>query len=214
MTLAGPFLEGGYVPKGEYAFPEKKLLARHFEHPGGHLPKVFISELKVGELPEDIQRTIKTLIDQAPADLAHRPDFPVAGRTWKLSSADYETLRVHSEYAAWMAAWGFRANHFTVLVNALTTFKNLAELNSFLKENAFKLNSSGGEIKGSAEVLLEQSSTLADQGEVRFTDGTHKVPACYYEFARRFPMPSGQLYGGFVEKSADKIFESTDKRNK
>ena len=58
-----------------------------------------------------------------------------------------------------------RANHFTVLVNDLTTFKNLLELNAFLKSNGFKLNSAGGEVKGSREVFLEQSSTLADIAE-------------------------------------------------
>jgi len=212
-TLSAPFLDGGYVPKGQYAFPEKKLFARHFEHPDKECPKVFISELKVGEFPDSVQRTVKSLIDQAPADLPGRADFPVAGRTWTTAFPEYESLRAHSEYAAWMAAWGFRANHFTVLANALKTFKDLAELNSFLKEKGFKLNAAGGEIKGSPEVYLEQSSTLADQGEVRFLDGTHRVPACYYEFARRYPLPDGQLYEGFVEKSADKIFESTNKRS-
>ncbi len=32
------------------------------------------------------------------------------------------------------------------------------------------------------------------------------------EFARRYPAADGRLYSGFVAKSADKIFESTDKR--
>lgn len=212
-VLAAPFVKFGYQPKGEYVFTEKKLFARHFEHPDESLPRVFISELKVAEFPESLGKIVASLIGQVSSDLPRRWDFPVAGCPWKVTFADYETLRAQSEYAAWMAAWGFRANHFTVLVKTLKTFKSLAELNAFLKQSGFKLNSSGGEIKGSREVYLEQSSTLADQVEVQFTDGTHQVPCCYYEFAQRHPMPDGRLYSGFVEKSADKIFESTNKRN-
>jgi hypothetical protein len=61
-----------------------------------------------------------------------------------------------------MYVYGFRANHFTINVNALTNSKNLEELNAYLKENNWKMNGSGGEIKGTPEQLLEQSSTLAD----------------------------------------------------
>ena len=48
--------------------------------------------------------------------------------------------------------------------------------------------------------------------EVEFTDGTHVVPACYYEFARRYVQADGTRFEGFIAKSADKIFESTDRR--
>lgn len=209
-TLSAVFIRCGYIPKGDYSFPEKKLEARHFEHPDGKLPRVFISELKLGQFSAPFQAIVKRLIDQMPGGLPGRWDFPVAGRKWNLSRADYEALRGESEYGAWMAAFGFRANHFTVLVNELKSFASLIELNAFLKENGFKLNSSGGEIKGSPEVYLEQSSTLADQADVDFTDGSHRIPACYYEFALRHKMPDGRLYSGFVEKSADKIFESTN----
>ena len=65
-------------------------------------------------------------------------------------------------------------------------------------------------IKGSPEVLLEQSSTMADKVVVNFTDGDVEIPSCFYEFARRYPMDNGQLYTGFVAASADKIFESTN----
>jgi hypothetical protein len=211
-ALSAPFVREGYVPKGDYSFPEKKLDARHLEHPSGNFPRVFISELRVGAFSAGLHAVVKRLIDAMPAELPGRWDFPAAGRPWNVSWADYESLRGESEYGAWMAAFGFRANHFTVLVNELKTFRNLVELNAFLKANGFKLNSAGGEIKGSPEVYLEQSSTLADIAEVRFSDGAHQIPACYYEFALRHAMPDGKIYSGFVEKSADKIFESTHKR--
>jgi Domain of unknown function (DUF1338) len=211
-ALSAPFVRQGYEPRGDYSFPEKKLEARHFEHPSGNLPRVFISELKLESFSASLQVIVKRLIDAMPAGLPGRWDFPIAGRPWNLAWSDYESLRGESEYAAWLAAFGFRANHFTILANELKTFKNLAELNSSLKENGFRLNSSGGEIKGSPQVYLEQSSTPADIVEASFTDGPHQIPACYYEFALRHAMPDGRLYSGFVEKSADKIFESTHKR--
>ena len=59
-------------------------------------------------------------------------------------------------------------------------------------------------------VRLEQSSTMADMAEVEFTNSKVKIPSCFYEFAKRYPLESGELYTGFVAASADKIFESTN----
>jgi hypothetical protein len=72
------------------------------------------------------------------------------------------------------------------------------------------LNSSGGEVKGTPEELLEQSSTKAGILPIDFVEGTFEIPSCYYEFAFRYPDTDGKLYSGFIAKSADKIFESTD----
>jgi hypothetical protein len=80
--------------------------------------------------------------------------------------AEYESLLRESEYAAWVAAFGFRVNHFTVNVNALTTFPDLLSLNAFLLDHGFTLNESGGAIKGTPADRLEQSSTRADEIEI------------------------------------------------
>jgi hypothetical protein len=210
-VIARPFLEAGYTRCGEYAFDQKKLDARHYEHPAPHAPKVFISELRMHEFSVDLQKTLRELVDQVSVETLQDPQLCAAGRPWMLTYPEYEALAAESEYAGWMAAFGFRANHFTVLVNALRRIDGLAELNNLIKQAGFPLNSEGGEIKGSPEVFLEQSSTLASQIEVRFRDGVHRIPGCYYEFARRYPLPDGKLFGGFVAKSADKIFQSTDR---
>ena len=68
--------------------------------------------------------------------------FLYSGRTWNLSFEKYIQLLQESEYAAWTAAFGYRANHFTVSLNHLTTFFELKELNDFLLENGFVLNES------------------------------------------------------------------------
>lgn len=210
-VLAKPFVAGGYEYRQDYHFPDKKLYAKHFEHPDDQLPKIFISELKLEEFDEKLQSTINALIDQIPDELPQAYDFCSQGRPWQVSYETYEALRQQSEYAAWMAAHGYRPNHFTVFVNALTSLKDIREVNAFIKKYGFKMNDSGGEVKGSLGVYLEQSSTLADTVEVEFSDGKHQVPACYYEFAQRYKMPDGKLYQGFVATSADKIFESTNK---
>lgn len=211
-VLATPFIQLGYQPRERYEFPEKKLRARHYEHPAPYLPKVFISELKLADFSPGLREKVEALLGQMEPELPQHWDFPVSGRPWKIAYAEYEALRAESEYAAWMAAFGFRANHFTVLVNALRSFASLQELNDFLKQNGFELNTSGGEIKGSAAQFLEQSSTLASKTTVEFTDGPRVIPGCYYEFARRYPLEDGTLFSGFVTQSADKIFESTHKR--
>src|SRR3989337_2302281 len=43
----------GYRPFGCYDFPDKHLSAIHFQHPIADFPKLFISELRVWELPAD-----------------------------------------------------------------------------------------------------------------------------------------------------------------
>lgn len=210
-VIAKPFLASGYIYKGDYHFPEKKLYAKHFEHPDKNQPKIFISELKLEEFSADLQSTVNALIDQIPAGLENNFDFSSVGRPWNVDSATYEKLMKESEYAAWVSAFGYRPNHFTVFINDLKNFSDISVLNDFLKAEGFKLNASGGEIKGSKEVCLEQSSTLANNIEVEFKDKKRMIPACYYEFAKRYPMANGELYQGFVAASADKIFESTNR---
>lgn len=213
-VLAKPFLDAGYVPAGEYLFEAKKLRARHYELPGNpESPRVFISELMLDQFSEELQQVIRKQLDAVPAELLASPDLIFQGRIFSAITYEmYMQLREESEYAAWMYAFGYRANHFTVSINYLENFEGIAEVNSFLKANGFQLNTSGGEVKGSPRQLLEQSSTLADQVEVSFRDGDHTIPGCYYEFARRYPDSQGKLFSAFIAGSADKIFESTDYR--
>ena len=210
-ALARPFEALGWVVQPDhYRFDDKKLVARYWQHPDPALPKVFISELCVYELSASSSQIIESLVAELPNGFGERADLPYAGRPWRVRQAEYESLLHESEYAAWVAAFGFRVNHFTVNVNTLTTFPDLLSLNAFLVDHGFTLNESGGAIKGTPADRLEQSSTRADEIDVAFSDGTRRIPSCYYEFARRYAMPDGELFHGFVPTSADKIFESTD----
>ncbi|MBT1449856.1 DUF1338 domain-containing protein [Glaciecola sp. XM2] len=209
-VLAAHFEAVGYVQGGEYDFEAKKLSALHFQHPDPEQPKVFISELRVDELSQQAQGLIHALVDQLDPSVVTQDNFLYSGTHWQVSQQDYQTLLAESEYAAWMAAWGYRANHFTVSVNHLRNIDELTEVNTILKDNGFTLNTSGGEIKGGEDVCLAQSSTMADKAVVSFSDGELTIPSCFYEFAQRYPMADGKLYQGFVAASADKIFESTN----
>lgn len=211
-SLAAPFEKLGYVASGEYFFKEKKLYAKHYEHEDKSIPKIFISELEMEKVSPFVHETLLNCIQQiSPSSLAD-DNFSFSGRQWTITYSTYLKLAAESEYASWVYAFGFRPNHFTVSVNNLRDFTELAKLNDYLKSNGIKLNASGGEIKGTPAELLEQSSTMAGEIQWQFSDGIYPIPACYYEFAKRYPMPSGQLYQGFIAKSADKIFESTNRQ--
>lgn len=214
--LAQQFIKAGYEFMGEYQFEQKKLFAKHFElREFKDAPRIFISELKLEEMSPFLRDLTIGLIDQIPKDILSSPELIIKGRVWeKPSYAIYEKLRQESEYASWVYVFGFRANHFTVNINALKRLDSIEKVNTFLKGNGFKMNTSGGEIKGTPKGLLEQSSIIAGTVPIEFIEGIKNIPSCYYEFAKRYNDKNGQLYGGFIAKSADKIFESTDYRDK
>ncbi len=209
--FASVFTKLGYIKKDNYSFEQKKLNAFHYEHTDPTLPKIFVSELLLEEFSSSLQSTVNSLLENLSVDDISKDNFCISGRHWDLSYKTYNQLKKESEYAAWLSAYGFRVNHFTVFVNALTKFSDLQELNTFIKYHGHILNDSGGEIKGSAQALLEQSSTVAYNQNVQFSDGIYEIPACYYEFAKRYESAPGVLFQGFIAKSADKIFESTNK---
>ncbi len=210
-TLAQVFTPLGYTEKGEYDFKKKKLYAKHFEHANAEMPLIFISELQIEEFGSDTQEIIKELIDQIPENFTSHLSFIFSGRPWNLSYSQYLSLKKVSEYAAWIAAFGFRVNHFTISLKNLNNFHGIEDVNQFLKNHGIQLNDAGGEVKGTRDDYLEQSSTVAYNKETTFSDGNHVIPACYYEFAMRHKKPDGNLFRGFIAGSADKIFESTDK---
>ncbi len=205
----------GYRRFSPYEFPAKKLRAFGYVHDAPGAPRVFLSELKTAELSPFAQEAIRGLVAQVDPARVERPDVMWAGPLWEpVARETWEKLAAESEYAGWMAVWGFHANHFTIGVNHLRTFDSLQALLDFVEELGHPLNEAGGRVKGSPDVLLEQGSTVAAEVDVRFANGeTAKVPSCYYEFARRYEDPAtGRIYDGFVAASADKIFESTDRR--
>ena len=209
-VLSRYFVENGYKPIEDLSFTEKKLKATYYLHSDPTLPRIFISELLLENFSEKLQKSINNKIDEIDVNSISDPEFLTSGIPW--SPIDYKTykeIQSESDYASWVLAMGYIANHFTVSVTDCSFFKNLTQLNTYLKENGFDINSSGGEIKGSVSQGLEQSSIMSKEIEVKFSDGLYKVPGCYYEFAYRY-----NNFDGFITKSANHIFESTNEKSK
>ena len=218
-ALIKEFLDVGYEVRGHYQFKAKRLDAVHLENvrlPSS--PKVFISEL----LLEDCSGTLRSLVEKMliakvqPSLSKVRAEnelLSASGPHWgQPSYAVYKALADTSEYAAWFYVFGFVPNHFTVKINSLEQFQEIHHLNEFLLAEGFEMNTSGGLVKGSPELYLEQSSTMADKVEVQFEEGVFAIPSVFYEFAKRYAMPDGKEFSAFIEGNADKIFESTNSR--
>ena len=210
----------GYHLLDNYQFETKQLDARCYIHDQSPT-KIFISELRWQQLSPAAQAVIVDLIEQTYVTLkspvldqnsVNISPLLTAGRLWRLPSyCQYRLLLAESEYAAWLSVWGLRANHFTVFVNMLNKYSRLEQVVALLQQQGYRLNQVGGIIKGTEHDLLIQAATLAGNCNVEFKDaGEQQVSGCYYEFAQRFKQADGMLYQGFVQESADKIFESTN----
>ena len=209
-VLDRAFVDGGYEPIESYEFKDKHLVACHYEHAEPGMPKVFISSLLLDECSSKLRDIAHSLVKQIPIGLEADWRFASSGRTWPLDSKTYETLLEESQYAAWLAAFGYVANHFTIAAHKLKTVTSLTELNDILVAAGLPLNDTGGRIKGAPAVGLEQSSTMAASIDIQFLDGSKSIPSCYYEFAYRHPGPDGSLFQGFIADSATNLFTSTD----
>ena len=211
-NLEPTLLSLGYRHQDSYVFEKKKLIARSYVHRDAGKPKIFLSELQRHQLSETAGAVLADLVAQIAEDLHPDPSIFYQGTLWRTpNNGDYQTLVHESEYAAWLVTMGLRANHFTVSVNHLQRFTDLAAVITLLKQNDYGVNAVGGEIKGSPDAFLEQAATLADNVWFEFADGERqRVPSCFYEFAKRYPTADGELFQGFVTGNADKIFESTN----
>lgn len=212
LSYLGSVLESlGYSAFDEYQFEKKKLQAVAFVHANEAYPKIFVSELLVNKLSAANRLILERLVSHITKDDTLQEAVFYSGTLWPtISWADYQSLEVESEYAAWFSVMGYCANHFTVSVNHLSKTTSLDEIVDLVSALGYAMNESGGLIKGNSLVGLQQASTLADDVPYEFAGGeVHTIKSCYYEFALRYPLNDGRVYQGFVADSADKIFEST-----
>ena len=231
-SLERIFLACGYERREAFSFAEKKLDASWYHPPAASFPRVFISELRVGDLSPAAQGIVHSYTQTVVADpvdsidlrdataidaLLHRP-------LWRLPSYDdYVRLRDESEYAAWTIYNRYYLNHFTISVHNLPApMSSLSAFDAFLLERGFNLNDAGGTIKESPDGLLLQSSTVAQIVDATFVAGdVHPIAGSYVEFAERRVLPAfahlapdairrEHRRDGFETANADRIFESTD----
>lgn len=225
------FLLYGYQKREPYHFTAKKLDAFWYSPPTPKQPRIFVSELRVGDLSPEAQRIIRSYTDEVTADPVDSLDLNDGAAVdhflhsglWRLPTwQDYSRLLEESEYAAWVIYNRYYLNHFTISVHNLPApYDTVAGFNVFLEEIGIKLNNSGGKIKESPDGLLLQSSTVAETVQATFAEGeTHPIAGSYVEFAERRPLPEfahlpphelrrEHRRDGFEAGNADKIFEST-----
>ncbi len=230
-SLEKIFLYYGYERRDRYHFPAKKLDAYWYHPPRPDLPRIFISELRVGDLSAEAAAIIHSYTDEVTSDPVDTLDLNDATAVdeflhrplWRLPTwADYQRLAAESEYAAWVIYNRYYLNHFTITVHNLPAgYNTIADFNAFLERHGIKLNDSGGKIKVSPDGKLLQSSTVAEMIWAEFAGGErHLISGSYVEFAERRPLdefahlPPDQLRRehrreGFEAGNADKIFEST-----
>lgn len=225
------FMHYGYEKRDHYFFEGKKLDAWWYSPPRESDPRIFVSELRVGDLSPEAQRIITSYtnevshdpVDDLDLDNGTEVDAFLHRPLWRTPSLeDYKTLLKESEYAAWVIYNRYYLNHFTISVHNLPEgYSTVADFNAFLENNGIKLNSAGGKIKTSPDGGLIQSSTVAEMIDANFQNGDQfKISGSYVEFAERkvlpefADLPAAQITGqhrrdGFEAGNADKIFEST-----
>lgn len=230
-SLEKIFLHFGYTKRDHYVFESKKLDAYWYAPPDEKFPRIFISELRVGDLSENARKIIYSYTDEVksdPVDQLHLKDPVSVGNflhkpLWRIpTKADYLALLEESEYAAWVIYNRYYLNHYTISVHYLKEgYNQLTQFNDFLERNGIKLNDAGGKIKTSPDGLLLQSSTVAQVLEAGFAgDEKHMIAGSYVEFAERRVLPQfahlqkqdlkrEHRREGFEANNADKIFEST-----
>jgi 2-oxoadipate dioxygenase/decarboxylase-like protein len=230
-SLEKIFLHLGYVRRDPYFFSAKKLNAFWYAPPEPHLPRIFLSELRVQDLPEGSRAVVgkytqsiqRDPVDGLDLDDAVAIDQFLHSGNWPVPSLeDYELLAADSEYASWAIYNRYYLNHFTISVHNLPEgYNTVADFNNFLEAHGFVLNDSGGKIKISPDGGLLQSSTVARMVEAEFAGGKRaEIPGSYVEFAERRVLPAyahlpasaihrEHRREGFEAGNADKIFEST-----
>ena len=230
-SLEKIFLHYGYKKRDYYHFEAKKLDAYWYSPPEDKYPRIFASELRVGDLSEQAQQIIHRYTDTVTADPVDQLDLDDGAAVdhylhtglWEIPTlADYETLLDESEYAAWVIYNHYYLNHFTISVHNLPEgYRTLEQFNRFLEGEGIKLNSAGGKIKESPDGKLRQSSTVAGKLLAKFADGKQReIAGSYVEFAERKvldefkELPLDQILrrhrrDGFESGNADRIFEST-----
>ncbi len=211
FSLARILDAAGYRPAGCYHFEDKHLTAVHFQHPIAGYPKIFISQLKTWELPEETQAIIERitashrplpadrllsalyrledadtdtyarLLDQAVDWIERRPWEPPA-------RADIEALNEVSQYAAWVALHGYNVNHFTALINSQygSPIDSIDKTVELLAQAGVPMKA---QIEGTPGSKLRQSATQAVVIDTEVRDGDHVAAMpwtyAYLELAER-----------------------------
>ncbi len=229
----------GYRAAGSYHFDDKQLSAIHFQHANQQFPKLFISELRVPELPVEARAIIAkaarshrlaTSIDSLAAlanlDQDNKPATELMAKVvsefhdlpWMLPAReDVEKLNKVSQYAAWVLVHGYNVNHFTSLINShgVPGLDDIEKTIAALSKAGVPMKK---EIEGEPGSKLRQTATEAVTIDVTVHD--RGVPAkmpwtyAYFELAQRDTVVDSATgknvrFEGFLGPQATNLFEMT-----
>jgi len=206
------FVPLGYAQAGTYVFPDQRLSAVHLEHPHPLLPKLFISQLEVEQLPAEHAALVREAVlrhDRPAHSLATAGEVVrafVRGEGDVLSAANRilsaftrpwdpplrsTVLRLNevSQYAAWTLLHGNAVNHCTALINtqSVLDWPDLEATVAGLRAAGVPMKDT---IEGAPDSKLRQSATHAAKGHFEVTEsdasiGTIEWSYAYYELAER-----------------------------
>jgi hypothetical protein len=187
--LAVFFERHGWVRRDAYDFPDAHLDAIYLAKPGE--PRVFISQLRAGDLSPRAQQILEQLPPPGPVtdlDSFRGPGIDVA-------EEDLLELERESQYGAWLLLFGREVNHFTASVDEVAKWqRRMQEAGIPMKD----------EIEGEPGAGLRQTATKAAPRRVRLRDREREWPYAYLEIAER-----NGGFDGFVAGQARQLFEMT-----
>jgi len=167
-SLMSLFMSYGYElryddmkKKIPFNFTGKKLTAIWLKHPNHKMPRIFLSELRLPEMPIDIQKIAvyyllgkpknKTPKEINPEKFNYAKDVHDPIKTALKSGVKaignylhnslwptpthyhYKQVAESSEYLAWVLFNKYYLNHFTLFVNTLPQFSGEKEINNLIK---------------------------------------------------------------------------------
>ena len=232
-AVARPFEALGYTAAATYLFPDKHLSSIHLAPPSPDLPKVFVSELRVWELPPRARRIALKHAARAKPSLTDDDLGSLHGiralaaarrkallakllahfdRPWPVpAKADVAALERDSQFGAWVLLHGNAVNHFTASIDAhgVASLGDIEKTVAALKAAGVPMKP---EIEGARGSKLRQSSTQAVVVPTPMKVGsrTADVPwtYAYFELAER-PLVDGRRFEGFLGGQATNLFEMT-----
>ena len=243
VNLGIPYLESiiqwlGYQVAGEYHFEDRHLHARHYRHPDQNkwdLPKIFISELIVEQLPPSIVTSIQDTVrsgsffslstwqqsfipSQQDEKAIAKALTQVFTRPWEPPKRIVvEAVNAVSQYGAWVLLHGYAVNHFTGYINRQNTptYPDIESTAQALARQGvpMKDNFEGGPATGlqqtATQAISEPVTVLDEQGHLDEISWSY----AYYELAQRYLVAdsTGQqtIFEGFIGPQAQHLFDMT-----
>lgn len=203
----------GYKAAGKYGFTKKEIDAIHFEHPDNKLPKIFVSQLRVEQLPEWAQQQIHETVKDTPyllsdngiellnrlcveekltaeaADYLENDLSNYFKRPWNPPKKE-TVLQVNdiSQYAAWVLLHGNSVNHFAALLNEqnVKEWPDLITTSKVLDSKGVPMKET---VEGDNDSILQQTATQAvkENVQVKGENGIEEInwTYAYFELTRR-----------------------------